>query len=161
MISRSISPSENARSLERSSTCSTPSDRVAIRERHRHQALRHVARALGRLPGEARILLEVVDHDRLAGDEHPAGDSRARGNPHPDQVAFTLARDGLEDELVRRVVEQEDRRRLGAEDRPRDIDDRLQQRAMALLRGEHPGRDGLLVARAVRHVLPPAFDAVK
>ena len=112
MIRRSISPSENARSLRAVEHLEHAEHRVAVRERHRHQALRHVARALGRLAREARVLLEVVDHDRLAGDEHPARDARARGNPHPDQVALALARDGLEDELVRR------RRRAGRSTTP-------------------------------------------
>ena len=112
MISRSISPSENAPVLGAVEHLQHAEHRVAVRERHRHQALRHVARALGRLAREARILLEVVDHDRLAGDEHPARDARARGNPHPDQVALALAGDGLEDELVRR------RRRAGRSTTP-------------------------------------------
>ena len=49
------------------------------------------------------------------------------------------------------LVEQEDRRRLGAEDRPRDVDDRLEQLAVGLLVAtEHPG-GGLLRAESLRH----------
>jgi len=97
------------------------------------------------------VLLEVVDHDRLAGDEHPACDAGARGDPHPDQIVLAPAGDGLEDQLVGCLVEEKDRRRLGAEDRPCDVDDRLQQCAMALFGWEHPGRDGFLIVRSIRH----------
>ena len=64
--------------------------RLAVHERHGHEGLWHVARPLGCLAGEPRVLLEVVDHDRLPRDEHPAGDAGARreaasrrGRPRP------------------------------------------------------------------------------
>ena len=53
------------------------------------------------------------------------------------------------------LVEQEDRRRLRLEDRPRRLDDRLEQRPVELLGAEDAGRDGVVeaVARSSGHVV--------
>ena len=77
--------------------------------------------------------------------------------PHPDQVALPLARHRLEDELVRFLVEQEDRRRLGTEDRARHLHGRLQERAVGLVRSEHAGGDGCF---EIAHAAPFALEAV-
>ena len=95
-----------------------------MQERHRHQALRDEAGAFRRLAGEARILEHVLDHERLPADEDEAGDPGAGGEAAPDERVRSLARHGLEHELVRRLVEQENRGGLCLEDRPRDLDDR-------------------------------------
>ena len=68
--------------------------------------------------------------------------------------------DRLEHELVGLLVEQEDRRRLRAEDRARDLDDRPEQRAVLLLRGEHAGGDGRVQVCLV-HRPPPTFVAIR
>ena len=77
-----------------------------------------------------------------------------------DELALAFARHRLEDELLRLLVEQEDRGRLGAEDRPRDVHDRLQQGAVLLLAAERPGRDRG-AKRALVHHCPPVFEAVR
>ncbi len=71
-------------------------------QRDGHQPVRHVAGRLGGLPREAGVLLQVVDHERLPCDEHPAGDPRAGREAHADDLVLALARDRLEDELVGR-----------------------------------------------------------
>jgi hypothetical protein len=95
-----------------------------VQERHRHQPLRHVAGALGRLAREPRILPDVLDHERLARHQHPAGDPRARGEAAAHELLCALAGDRLEDELVGLLVVQEDRRGPRGEDRARHLDDR-------------------------------------
>ena len=102
---------------------------LVVEQRHGHHPLRHVPGPLGDVAGEARILLDVVEHERRARREHPAGDPGRRRQPRPDEVLLVLAGDGGEDELVRLLVEEEDRRRLRREDRARHLDDRAQQRA--------------------------------
>ena len=67
--------------------------------------------------------VELFDHERLPRDEHPAGDAGARGEALTDEVFGAFAGDGLEDELVGGLVEEEDRGGAGAEDRPGDLDD--------------------------------------
>ena len=111
-------------------------------QRHGHDPLRHVAGLLGDLLRVPRILGQILDHERLAGDERPAGDAGARRDPRADQTLFVLAGDRLEDELVGLLVEEEDRRALGREDRARDLDDRPQQRAVGGVGADHAGRDG-------------------
>ena len=133
-----------------------------VHERHRHQRLRHVARALGACRAKrGSCWRSSITIGWPVTSTQPAMPVLG-GKPHPDQVALALARDGLEDELVRRVVEEEDRRRLGAEDRPRDVDDRLQRvRGGSPPTASIPVADRLLVARPSVIVLPPAFDAVR
>ena len=87
-------------------------------------------------------MLEVVDDQRLAGDQHPAADARAGREAHADQAVRAFARDRLEDELVGLLVVQVDRRSLRREDRPRDLDDRLEQSTMLALGRHHPGGNG-------------------
>ena len=77
-----------------------------------------------------------------------------------DQLVRALAGDRLEHELVGLLVEQEDRRRLGAEDRARDLDDRLQQLAVALLGAERRPRRRRR-RRSSLIVLPPTLFAVR
>ena len=75
--SRSISASVNADAAAgrapraRRAPCSSASSGTAI------SPSRHVARRLGRVAREARVLRQVVDHERLARHEHPAGDAGA------------------------------------------------------------------------------------
>src|SRR5205085_5055333 len=83
----------------------------------------------------------VFDDERLTCDEHPARDAGAGREPLADQRVGPLAGDRLEHELVPLLVEEEDRGRLRPEDRARDLDRALQQRAMALLRAEDAGSD--------------------
>jgi hypothetical protein len=78
-----------------------------VQQRHGQERLRHVPGAFGRLPREARILLQIVDHDRLPGDQHPARDAGAGGKSHSDEVFLALPRDGFEHKLVRRLVVEE------------------------------------------------------
>ncbi len=70
---------------------------------------------------------EVVHDEGLPRDEREPCDPVLDGNREPDERLLPLTGDCLEHELVRAVVEQEDRGRLGAEDRPGDVDDRLEQ----------------------------------
>ena len=86
---------------------------------------------------EARVAAHVLEHERRAGRQHPAGDPLRRREPLADEVLLALVRDRGEDELVGLVVEQEDRRRLGAEDGARDDDDRAQELGEVLLRRQH------------------------
>ena len=129
-----------------------------MQERDCHQALRDIAGRLGHLASETRILLELLDHERLARNEYPAGDAAARREPDADQVARALACDSLEDELVGLVVVQEDRGGLGAEDRAGALDDRLQQLAVVLLRAERSRRDR---CAKIAHRPPPTLFAVR
>ena len=92
---------------------------LLVEKRHRHHRARHVAGPLRDVAGEAGIVGEVLEHERLPGHEHPAGDPGARRDPRADERTGALPGDRLEDELVRLLVVQEDRRRLGAEDRLR------------------------------------------
>jgi len=67
-------------------------------------------------------------------------------------MLLVVAGDSGEDELVGLLVEQEHGRGLGAEDRPRNLDDRAQQPAELLLRREHArGNSGLVTAGGVAH----------
>ena len=85
----------------------------------------------------------------------PGGEARA------EERVLALADDGLEDELLGLLVEEEDRRRLGAEDRARDLDDRREQRAERLLGADDACGDGCSEIRLVGHVPPPTFVAVR
>ena len=158
--SRSISAMPKRVPSGGSSTERTPSAVSSCRSGTAIIAFGHVARLLGRVAREPWVVGEVVDRERLPRDEHPAGDARARRQPHADELAFAFSRDGLEDELLGLLVEQEDRRRLGAEDRARDVHDRLEQRPVLLLAAERSGRDGG-AERALVHQCPPVFEAVR
>ena len=91
--SRSISRRREAVRCGRSSTWSTPSARSSCEQRHGHDPLRDVARPLGDvLARAAGRSVDVLDHERLAGDEHPAGDARAGRDPRADQPAVAPRR---------------------------------------------------------------------
>ena len=75
-------------------------------------------------------------------------------------MLFVVSGHGREDELVGLLVEEEDRRRLGTEDRPRDLDDRPQEPRELLLRREDARRDGRFET-LLAHCLPPTFADVK
>jgi hypothetical protein len=109
----------------------------------------------------ARVLRDIVEDEGLTRHEHPAGDTGRGRKSHPDELLLALARNGLEHELARVLVEQEDGGGARVEDRTRDVDDRLQERAMALLGRKHPRRDRLPVAAFSRHGVPPVFVAVR
>ena len=82
------------------------------------------------------------------------------GKRCPTSVSCALAGDRLEDELVRLLVEEEDRRRLGAEDRARDLDDRLEQRAVRAPREPTtPAATAALSSSLI--VRPPTFVDVR
>src|SRR4051812_31833034 len=111
-------------------------------QRDGHDPLRHVAGLLRDLLRMPRILGQILDDERLARDERPAGDAGAGRDPRADQTLLVLAGDGLEDELVGLLVQEEDRGALGREDRPRDLDDRPEQRSVGGIGADHAGRNG-------------------
>jgi hypothetical protein len=88
---------------------------------------------LGDVAREPWIVLDVFDDERRAGREHPAGDAGAGREACAEKRVLSLPDDGFEDELVRLVVQEQDRGRLRAEDRARDLDDRGEQRAKPVL----------------------------
>ena len=112
-----------------------------MQERDGHDPLGHEPGRLGRVGREARVGGDVGEDERLAGAEHPAGDAGAGREAAPDQGVLALADDGLEDQLVGGLVEQQHAGRAGVEDRPRHLDDRLEQGAVGAVVGEHPRRD--------------------
>ena len=59
---------------------------LLVEERDSHQPLRHVSRRLGRVLREARILADVLEHERLARHEHPARDARAGWKAGSDEA---------------------------------------------------------------------------
>ena len=71
-------------------------------------------------------------------------------------AGLSLAGHGLEDELVGFLVEEEDGRGLGAEDRARHLDGRLQKRAVRLVGSEHTCCDGCF---EIAHAAPFALEA--
>ena len=105
--------------------------------------------------------MDVLDDERRASRKHPAGDARARREPRSQERFLALADDGLEDELFRLLVEKEDRRRLRAEDRPCDFDDRGEQRAEGLLGADDASGDRRAQVRLFGHVAPPTLVAVR
>ena len=109
----------------------------------------------------ARIVLDVLDDERCPRCEDPAGDTGAGGEPRPEERVLAFADDSLEDELLGLGVEQEDRRRLGAEDRARDLDDRAEQSAERLLGADDTGGNRRAQVRLVGHVPPPTLFAVR
>src|SRR5207302_2489913 len=102
---------------------------------------------------EAGIGADILDDDGLSRDEHPARDSGAGRNPPADERVGALAGDRREDELVRRLVEDEDRGGPSPEDGARHLDDRLEERCVVVLR---PGDAG---GQALAEVVAPAHEA--
>ena len=100
----------------------------------------------------ARVAAHVLEHERRARREHPAGDPLRRREALADEVLLALVRDRGEHELVGLLVEQEDRRRLRAEDRARDDDDRAQELGEVLFRRQH-GRGDRGFEAFVAHLL--------
>jgi hypothetical protein len=105
--------------------------------------------------------VNVLDDERRSGREHPARDPRAGREARTEKRVLALADDGLEDELLGLRVEQEDGRRLGAEDGARDLDDRGEKRAKRFLRADDACGDGSAEIGLLGHVLPPTFVAVR
>src|SRR4051795_7920126 len=132
---------------------------LVVQERNCHQPFRNEPGALGGLAREARVGQHVFDHERLAADEDEPGDPRARREPAADKLIGAFTGDGFEHELVRLLVEQEDRGGLRAEDRPGDLHDRLQQLGVVLLRSERAGRNR--AAKVVGHDSPPTLEEVR
>ena len=130
-----------------------------MQERHGHQPFGDEAGALGGLPGEARILENVLDHERLPADEDEAGDSGAGRKALADERVGSFAGNRFEDELVGLLVQKEDRGRLGLEDRPGHVDDRLQERLELLFRAEDAGGHGR--PQLVAHLPPPTLFAAR
>ena len=149
---RLLGPVENREDAE----CS-----FLVEERRGHQPLRDVARALGDVAREARIVLDVLDDERRSRRENPAGDSRACGKARAEERVLALADDRFEDELLGLGVEEQDRRRLRAEDRARDLDDRGQKRPEGLLRADDACGHGSAQIGLVGHVPPPTLVAVR
>ena len=58
-----------------------------MQQRHGHQLLRHVARALRHVGRVARVARHVLDHERLPRRQHPARDPRARREATSDQLS--------------------------------------------------------------------------
>ena len=85
----------------------------------------------------------------------------ARREARAEERVLALADDGLEDELLGLLVEQEDRRRRRAEDRARDLDDRREQRAIRLLGADDARGHGCAEIRLIGHGAPPTFVAVR
>ena len=112
----------------------------------------HVAASLGDVAGEARVGLHVLQHERRLRRGDPAGDAGRRREALADEELVLLAGDGGEDELVRLLVEQEDRRPLSAEDRPGHLDDRAQEPCEVLLGCHDTCGDGGV--ETVRHGSP-------
>src|SRR5205085_306391 len=126
-------------------------------QRHGHQVLWDVAGRLRLGARPARVGTQVVDDERLTRCEGPTGDPVAGREAHADQLVLSLAGDRLENELFGLLVEEEDGRGLGTEDRTRDLDRGLQERTVRLVGSDHACGDGRF---EVAHAAPPAFDAV-
>ena len=131
---------------------------VVDEQRNRHQSARDIPGRLRRVAREARVLRQVVDDERLPRHEHPARNAGARREALAEQRVGAFAGDGLEDELVRLLVEQQDRRRLRVKDRASDLDGCAQQGAVRVFRAEHAGGDG---CAKVGHAPPPTFVEVR
>jgi hypothetical protein len=126
---------------------------VAGDERDGHETRRLVAGRLGHVAGEARILLNALDHERLSGGDDGAGDTGPRGKAPPDELAGPDPGDRLEDEVAPLVIEQEDRGRGRGEDRPRGVGDGLEERTGLLVGREQRRGDRFPVALLSGH--PP------
>src|SRR4029077_17349754 len=105
------------------------------------------------------ILEHILDHERLPADEHEAGDSGAGRKALAERGAGPFAANPFEDGLVGLLVQEEDRGRLGLEDRPSHVDDRLQERPELLFRAEHAGRYSR--PQVVAHLPPPTLFAAR
>ncbi len=145
----------------RSRTESTPSAPSSCRSGAAISPLGTYPVSLGDVAREPWIVPDVLDDERRPSREHPAGDARPSGEARPEQRVLALADDRLEDELLRLLVEEKDRRRLGAEDRASDLDDRGEERAERLLRADDACGDGCAQIRLFGHVPPPTFVAVR
>src|SRR5207342_189421 len=138
-----------------------PESTLLVQEWGGHQSLRDVAGVLGPARGEPGAVPTAPDPARGPRREHPAGDAGPRRKAGAEERILSLAHHRLEDELLRLGVEQEDRRRPGAEDRTGDLDDRGEKRAERLLRSDDAGRDGGSQIRLSGHFPPPTFVAVR
>ena len=132
-----------------------------MQERRGHEPLRDVAGALGDVAREARVVLDVLDHEGRPRREHPAGDPRSGGKARSEQRVLALADHGFEDELLGLRVEQQNRRGACAEDRPRHLDDGGEERAEGVLGADDSRGDGCTKVRSVGHVPPPTLVAVR
>ncbi len=101
--SRAMSSSAPGRAASRSSRVITPSSRVGGLHRDSEQCTGHVAGALGDVPGEPGVALQVVDGHRLAGGGHPAGHPAPGGQPHPGHVLGAGPGGGGVDQLGTRL----------------------------------------------------------
>ena len=63
-----------------------PERALLVQDGNGHQPLRNVARPLGHVARVPRVALDVLDHDRLPGRQHPAGDPLAGRHAHPEQL---------------------------------------------------------------------------
>jgi len=77
------------------------------------------------------------------------------------RTPLVLARHSGEHELVGLLVEEEDRRGPRREDRPRDLDDRAEERGEARLGRHHARCDGGTKSLLVHGLPPPTFDAIR
>ncbi len=106
-----------------------------VEEGDGHDALGDVAAPLGDVACEAGVGLHVLEDERRLRGGDPAGDPGRGREPLTDEELIVFARNGGENELVRLLVEQEDRRALSAEDRTSDLDDRAQEPREVLFGG--------------------------
>src|SRR6202166_2974384 len=77
-------------------------------QRHGHDRVGHVAGALGDIRGEARILADVVDGDRLTGHERPARDPAICGDTQADGRLGATPSGDTELEFLLALVEERD-----------------------------------------------------
>ena len=100
-------------------------------QRHGHDRVGHVAGALGDIRGEAGILADVVDRDRLSGHERPARDPAICGDTQADGRLGATPSGDTELEFLLALVEERDRARRRVEDEARGFDDCLQKLLVA------------------------------
>ena len=155
LLEREVRPLRAVQDLE------NPECPFVVEEGRRHQPARDVAGSLRDVTREPRVVSHVFEDERGARGEHPPGDAVLRGEAHSEQGLLALADDRLEHELVRRLVEQQDRRRLGPEDRARDLYERAEQSAKRL--GGADDSRSHCSAQIVRlgHWPPPTLVAVR
>ena len=135
---------------------------LTVHQRRRHDRAGDIAGTLGDVPGKPRVGLGVLDHDRLAGDQHPAGQPAAGREAGAHQRLLAVAGDGREDQLVGLLVEHEDRGGRGTEDAAGD-DHGQQQLAVRLLTRQRPAasaaRDSPLIGPRPRPRCSPSAQA--